>query len=300
MAAVAITAGIFYATRHSDSQEMSTQAPLLVRDSNDSTSLPKKFRILQNKEGLENLRISGSGAFSQNQLQNIKARLGNKRITLVDLRQESHGFINGEGVSWYGVANAANREKTLIEVTKDENARLEAIKALTRVELADIQDKTDGVIKRYTPIPVNVKTVQTEEDLAYTLGLDYKRFAVRDHARPTDMQVDDYVIMIRDLPEDGWLHVHCRGGKGRTTTFLAMYDMIENAKQVPLQDIIARQYAAGGSNLFKKNVDSYKAADAMERRHFLEEFYRYTKENNDGFRTLWSQWLQSQNKTRLN
>ena len=32
-------------------------------------------------------------------------------MLIVDLRQESHGFLNGNAISWYGTRNAANEGK---------------------------------------------------------------------------------------------------------------------------------------------------------------------------------------------
>lgn len=291
----------FYEGQSNDGQDAMLQAPLLVTDAEGDNALPKRFRRMSDQledtslpmTGLEKLHASGSGQFSEKQLIAVKDLLAGKQVIIVDLRQESHGFINGEPVSWYGVANAANRDKTREEILRDEKEKFAAIKALTEVEVATIHSKEEGVIKDYSPIPVEVEEVKTEEELGRSVGFGYQRFTVRDHAAPSDAQVDGYISFIRDLPEDTWLHVHCRGGKGRTTTFLAVYDMMQNAKEVSLHDIIARQQALGGSDLFKAKeaVDAYKQQDASKRKQFLERFYQYAKENNDGFKTLWTEWL---------
>lgn len=288
-----------------ESQKDAAPPLLLINDKDGDGPLPKRFRSMEDTlssmslpaTGLETLHASGSGTFSKEQLEAVKEKLPGKRVVVVDLRQESHGFINGEPVSWYSAANAANQNKTQKEIQQDEAKKLSDINASTDVEVATVRSKEGGVITDYSPIPVAVETVQTEEELVHSLGFDYQRFTIRDHATPSDSQVDGYITLIRDLPEDSWLHVHCKGGKGRTTTFLAVYDMMKNAKQVSLEDIIARQAALGGSDLFKakEEVDSYKRKDAEDRRKFLEHFYRYAKENNDGFKTLWTDWLK-QNK----
>lgn len=295
---VGIAMVVFYAAKIYNGQNTPSPSPLLVKDNNDK-SLPKQFRTMQDDlgkltvttKGLENLHASGSAAMSEKQLVEVKEKLPSKHITVVDLRQESHGYINGQAVSWYGVANAANKGKTQDAVINDEMTRLAAIRALTTVEVADIKDKSGGVIRDYSSIPTQVTNVQTEEEMVKSLGLGYERFTVRDHAMPSDAQVDGYITLIRDLPDDNWLHVHCRGGKGRTTTFLAVYDMMKNAKDVSLNNIITRQYGLGGSDLFETEQDEYKKEDAAARKAFLERFYQYAKENNDGFKTLWSEWL---------
>ena len=47
-------------------------------------------------------------------------------VTVFDLRQEDHGFINGEPVSWYATNNWANVGKTQSEIVAEETARLAA------------------------------------------------------------------------------------------------------------------------------------------------------------------------------
>ncbi len=74
------------------------------RKSSDISNVEKNKNI--NLSGLNTLNISGSKQFSEQNLpliiSNIKTSLP---ITVVDLRQESHGFINGLPVSW------ANKKK---------------------------------------------------------------------------------------------------------------------------------------------------------------------------------------------
>ena len=41
-------------------------------------------------------------------------------------------------------------------------------------------------------------------------------------------------------------HFHCKEGIGRTTTFMIMYDIMKNYKEVSLNDIIKRQYLPSG------------------------------------------------------
>jgi hypothetical protein len=289
-----LLAGIFFATTYNWKAGM--HEPLLVIDSNDD-ELPKSYRTMQDdfnadvsKEGLEKIHASGSAAFSAKQLQAIREKLKDKKITVVDLRQESHVYINGDPVSWYGVANAANRGKSEAEVQADEKAKIAAIAEDDKLSIADILGKSGGVITNYSTAEVDVHELQSEEEMVKALGMDYKRFAVRDHARPSDVQIDEYIKLIRDLPEGQWLHVHCRGGKGRTTTFLAIYDMMKNAKTVSAGDIIAWQYAIGGSDLLKISKGSYKQEDGDERADFLFKFHQYAKENGDGFASPWSVW----------
>ena len=42
--------------------------------------------------------------------------------------------------------------------------------------------------------------------------------------------MDDLVAFFENLPEDAIVYFHCIHGKGRTTTFLTLFDIFKNAK----------------------------------------------------------------------
>jgi hypothetical protein len=121
------------------------------------------------------------------------------------------------------------------------------------------------------------------------------RLPVPDHMRPSDKQVDRFVKLVRAVGKDKgtWLHVHCEAGDGRTTTFLAMYDMMHNARAVSFEDIVHRQWLLGGIDLLATNARApWKREYARKRAEFIKKFYRYCRENKDGFKTMWSAWLE--------
>lgn len=138
----------------------------------------------------------------------------------------------------------------------------------------------------------NPESVQTEEELAKNLGMSYLRITVTDHEKPLDDQVDLFVESVKNLPQDIWLHFYCRGGAGRTTTFMAMYDMMHNAKNVSFEDIMKRQTLIGGSDLLKGEDQD----ESQDRLNFMNVFYNYCKDNKDGFQTSWSEWLKNNKK----
>jgi hypothetical protein len=75
---------------------------------------------------------------------------------------------------------------------------------------------------------------------------------------------------------------------------MVMYDMIKNAKNTGMDDIIERQYLIGGIDL--TNTEDFPAWDkkyAVGRAVFLLEFYRYARENTDGFKTNYSEWIKN-------
>ena len=99
----------------------------IVEDAPNNASLPIHFRrafcnigsdncAFINKKGLLHLHISGSGQFSESGLKIIQEIIPpNFSIIDIDLREESHGFINGIAVSWKNEFNNANKGLTIPE-----------------------------------------------------------------------------------------------------------------------------------------------------------------------------------------
>jgi hypothetical protein len=55
----------------------------------------------------------------------------------------------------------------------------------------------------------------------------YVRIPVTDHCAPSDVALAAFrELASSSEPKSSWLHFHCHGGDGRTTTFLALYDMV--------------------------------------------------------------------------
>jgi len=281
------------------------RTPLLILDVKPASQKdPYYFRTMKDpfkdvvgtspsRDGLDGLNASGSAAFSEESLQKILKKLSAKKITVVDLRQEAHGLVNGLSVMWWTERNAANRGKTLEQIVKDETDRLAALKQADKVtiERLEIDDQKKTFVK-LEPVKLPLKSVQSEQELCKAHDLGYVRIPVTDRERPEDGEVDHFVRFIRDMPEGQWLHFHCKAGHGRTTSFLAMYDMMRNARKVSLEDILRRQFLIGGDDLAEDPPrDSWRYAGALERRKFLAKFYEYCKANNDGFKESWSEWL---------
>ncbi|HWR38126.1 MAG TPA: protein tyrosine phosphatase [Patescibacteria group bacterium] len=252
----------------------------------EGEKLPSAFRMIPD------LQASGSREFSSGGLRAIKAALPDTPVIIVDLREESHGFADGTAISWYGYRNWANLGKRQDEIVRQEQDQLAALTKTAAVTMiSDVKHKNgktgeaeQGAVTRH------VQSALTEEELAKSLDLGYYRITVTDHRGPVDSKVDQFITFVNALPPDVWLHFHCEAGHGRTTTFMAMYDMMRNGKTVGLTDIIARQHQAGGVNLFSDDETGWQEPYAEERAEFLQRFYEYCSQNQDGFRTSWTQW----------
>jgi inositol hexakisphosphate len=290
--------------------QVDPRSPLLVLDAKtESQKKPFRFRTTRDpykeaaanqpsREGLDRLNASGSGTFAEEALLKIKKAIPAPRVTVVDLRQETHGFVNGLSVSWWSERNAANKGKTRQQVLDDEKERLAALKKpglITAVLLAVDDDKK--VIKQLTPIDVKVQRIASEQELCEANGLQYQRILVTDREAPDNAEVDRFVKLVSTLPADQWLHFHCEHGSGRTTTFMAIYDMMRNARKVSLNDVLRRQWLLGGADLFTDPPqDSWRYPGAVARRHFLEKFHAYCQATAPDFEQSWSSWLAEQGK----
>ena len=282
-------------------------APLLVRDVAPAwrDSLPRNFRTTSDPlpaetatkpatTGLSELHASGSAEFTEKSLKLMLAKLTG-RVTVFDLRQEDHIFVNGEPVSWYATNNWANVGKSHDAIVAGESARVGACKIGATLEIAD--DKGPKSAAAHPVEHVTVARVQSEQAVVAGAGAAYVRLTVSDHARPLDDEVDRFIRAVRALPADSWVHFHCRAGKGRTTTFLALYDMLRNAPRVPLADIVDRQsLLIGDYNLLAKEADAgWKTGLTQDRAEFVRAFYAYACVNPGGRPQLWSEWLKSGN-----
>lgn len=278
-------------------------------DADDVRGLPRNFRTMEDefhapykkdmddsyvptREGLERLCASGSGEFSESGLQSLLEALAERTqmaICIVDLREESHGFFDGIAVSWYGERDWGNVGLTQEEALADEAERIHAA-AGQMTAVAHLGGEKNPLDEH----EIFVEEAQTEKELVEAAGLRYKRIAATDHIWPSPAAVDEFVQFYKSLPEDIWLHFHCQAGEGRTTEFLAMYDILKNPA-VPLQDILYRQCLLGGSYVAHVEPEGstyWKVPYYVEKAKHIALFYRYVQENEGaGFAVSWSAWL---------
>lgn len=258
----------------------------LVMDAANTPTSPKNFRTDPG------LMMSGSGVFSAAAMPGMASRLPATQVVDVDLRQETHLFVNGAPVSWYGYKDDANlglSHDQVLAAQAHSQRQLQQEKAIT----FDYIPKKS--VKLVDPVR-DPKTVQTEEQVATAAGWGYLRLTVPDHHRPQDSEVDRFTSFVRGLPPQTWLHFHCRGGVGRTTTFMAMYDMMHNARSKSFDAILQHQTQIGGKDL---STEAHSSDPIAQERHtFLRSFYDYAKANTDNFRTSYSTWRTAADQQR--
>jgi Inositol hexakisphosphate len=285
-------------------------SPVLISDIDPklAKSLPRNFRttddrIKANKgqipaeTGLADLHASGSGEFAADGLKLLLARTRGA-VTVFDLRQETHIFVNGLPISWFATHDWANVGRSHNEIEADEAARVKSLKAGSKIVVhPGTAIKKPGVTSS-APENVSVEHASTEREVVEFNRAAYVRLTVTDHARPLDEEVDRFISAIRTLPENGWAHFHCEAGRGRTTTFMVLYDMLRNATRVSLEDIARRQQRLGYDYDVLRPADpgDWKAPYTDDRIAFIRAFYEYARANPGGRPQFWSEWLKSGTK----
>ncbi|MBF0482114.1 MAG: hypothetical protein HQK81_13445 [Desulfovibrionaceae bacterium] len=277
---------------------ISLEGPMLVLDSPNEAKLPRNFRATGDAvrkaaangpslDGLAELHASASGQFSEAELRFMLARLP-KDTVLVDLRQESHGFVSSVAVSWYGERNRANAGKTQAEIAEDEKNRLREVEAGANVGVGILKW---GEKERETApesIVVPVKKVFSEAELAPFYGLGYRRIPAPDALGPRDEDVDAFLELARSLPRGAWAHFHDNSGLGRATTYLVMYDIWRNAQAASLEDIVKRQLLLGGTDLASEGHAGRRVQEFKDREAFFRRFYEFSKESHGDRQPSWA------------
>jgi hypothetical protein len=234
------------------------------------------FRTMQDKianaesvdlTGLRDLRASGGFSVSY---ADIKKRLrhikGEKFI--VDGMSAFHGYIHGipTTILGYHVSDPGLRH------------------LLRRIIVT-------GTLE---PCPNRVTDAHEE---AKKYGFNYKNIKIVSKTVLSDANVDDIVGLFDSVPEDAWLHFHCHHGKGRTSTLLVMLDIMKNAPNVALKDIVKRQHLLGSTNLFdteKWKFGTYSKELLESRKKFIEQFYVFVVQRKTGGIQRWSDWQRQQ------
>jgi protein tyrosine phosphatase len=145
--------------------------------------------------------------------------------------------------------------------------------------------KKGTVLEQSQTMRIDPAQVFSEKTLAHQMGKRYVRFYIPEHMTPSPHQVNAFIQLKKKLPQGAILYIHCRGGLGRTTTFLAMLDMMLNAKSDSFEKILKRQHKLHGENLLAIPKNGYKRSLKKKRLEFLQKFYAYAQHNQDNFTT---------------
>lgn len=234
----------------------------VVLDGDDASDLPRNFRSTSqilpgiNSTGLLSLCISGSAQPGAKGLLALKERIsalsGQDSAVSVNLRHEPIAFVWGYVLCQYGPKNWAYETSTGAQITEVEASWLAQMAQQKDVEAQLIHSMNDdGTIKHSETVSkIHAKELFSWSAALTMAGFNAERYYVLDHSPPTWQQALDFRTWYQSLPTPRpWLHFNCRKGKGRTTRFMTMADIIENATRVSLNDILERQWKIGGADL---------------------------------------------------
>ena len=274
------------------------------RESNLS-NLPDNFRTAQSifkdaqngkqisKEGLDRLRLSGSSSFAKKEFKEMMRYLPKKDVVILDLRCESHGYINDNAVSWYSKYKSFNKGKNAQEIDLREHQLLNNLLLSGKAEIARLaKDKSIKYL-----VTEKVDSTMTEKEFVESQGVKYYRIPIMDYSAPTNKNIDDFIRFYKSLPKNAWIHAHCEAGVGRTTICLSMIDMINNADKLTYDEIMTRQVMLGGEDVRQsatKATDPYKIENYPKRALFTKHFYDYVKAH-PKLDISWSDWAKQEN-----
>lgn len=254
--------------------EILEQTLLVEDDVEENQSLPRRFRMYEN--------CSGSAQFMKSQYENMKKKWPlEKNVIVVDLRQELHFFLGDRPVSFFNQYFVYNVGRDNIdELEKEISCSYFPTHYYRFMEKQKKRLQYFSILNK-TPLMRECEVVDT----------GYKRFYVTDRRFPTPDVLDDFLLWVKQLPPDTWLHFHCRGGKGRTTTFMMLYDIWKTKASLPFAIYLKRQIDLGGTNLaFLKRKNEYLAFHTGQRFKMLRKFYQYIK---TGSTKRWSEFVKS-------
>ena len=255
------------------------------------------------RAGMDTLQTIGGADFTSNQFDWILEQVEGMgvtpdKLTVLDLRGESHGLINGDVFMYWISNNYVNESTPTEEVTKIEEDLLDGLKKEETLEFFQTVDW--GAATDLPKLKYENPTIMTEQELVESKGVKYVRFADTNHFRPDDHEVDLFVDFMAGVAEDEWLFMHCYAGEGRTTNFMVMTDIYKNYKVASFDDIAARQGLIGPVDVRTEIIETgkthYKMKASTERRIFLQQFYNYAKDTNFKGKT-WTEWCAEKDLT---
>ena len=237
----------------------------------DPNKLPRNYRDLEQF----NLLASASAQFNEDELKNIVLKESNKKITVVDLRLEYHGFWKNKEVSFKNILQNVNSDaKFNYNHNQEKNILLDII-----------DNNYNSLYPNFFSLELtdssNQQEISTEQEICLKNNCNYQRFPMQDHHFPNIEQLQQIIEFIKNIESNpnSKIHVHCAAGRGRTAIFLVIYDILKNHHNSTIQEIFFRHAQLGGADL--SNIQNeYEWSDA-EKKHIsiLYDLYYQLKKN---------------------
>jgi len=226
-------------------------------DSFDPNKLPRNFRDLEQF----NLKASASAQFNENELKNIILKNPDKKITVVDLRLEYHGFWDNKAIAFKNISQI-NNSLTGFNYNHDQEKK---------ILLENIYNQDKSIFPNFLSSELNTSNkhqqILTEQEICQKNNCQYQRFGLEDHHFPDTeqfQQIIEFLYKIESSPNSK-IHVHCAAGRGRTAIFLVIYDILKNYQNSTIDEIFIRHAQLGGANL--SNIQNEYEWSNEEKKH---------------------------------
>lgn len=239
-----------------------------------------------NTSGLAPLNLYASGLINFNDFEkNVKWDKSKKNLYVMNLLEEEPYYYQGRCLRWFGLG-----------YTPKDLGKIEPQKKLKRTFYR-------WFVRQAYQVPSNLDTpegqkdLKSEEDIFRELGAHYFTPLMGNIEFLANQDfMDDVIRFFEQIPPDGILYIHCLHGKGRTTTFLVLYDIFRNGKQLKLEEITIRQHCFGREDVLDTVVwerGTWSQDGLNARKDLVERFYEYMN-SPDGYpHQKWSQWFKS-------
>ncbi len=102
-----------------------------------------------------------------------------------------------------------------------------------------------------------------------------------DHQSPSYEVLISFASFIQNEfnPETDWLHIHCNGGKGRSTSFSLFFDMLMRLQKgsldtITFPELLQIHKDSGGKDLNIQKIDDWKQEYIVQRYSVLKSLYK--------------------------
>src|SRR5574338_1266674 len=153
---IVVSATLATALAQTNQPPRSTDPPVLIWDIDLELAddVPRNFRTTNDwpnegsgekmaTTGLSDLRASGSGEFSSKGFEALLSQTKGP-VTVFDLRQETHLFVNDLPLNWYASHDWANVGRTQADVEKQEAQQVHSFKHGTNIDVRPGQPVKHG------------------------------------------------------------------------------------------------------------------------------------------------------------
>jgi hypothetical protein len=194
-----------------------------------------------------------SGAFTYHGINDVlKAAEGVKnieKIWVIDLMQEFHFFMQEDKENFIPLSirakhNHVNKSFYGEILDRHEKTIIKSLKEKHYLEFFTDYKTHEGALnkdKPYTKVKIFYEDLKTEEEMLTSISdkLHYKRFACLDHNPPNTKVLLNFARFLSEefKPESDWLHFHCHAGKGRSTSFAIIFEILNRVQRGELYAI---------------------------------------------------------------